>query len=280
MSARARPRGGMLGLYAGLTLLSIAWMVPVMTALMVSLLPVNVSRDGWWEFPLGELTLRNYASAWESGLSSQVLNSFVITIGAVALTVALGVLASYAFARLRFRGKRVAYFLLITTMIVPIQIILIPLLPWFQTLGLNEGRLQLLGIILVHTAFGAGWAVFMLSTFFAEIPEELLDAARVDGAGHMAIFRRIVLPLALPGIISFAIIDFVFVWNDLLLALTLLGEDFRPITVGLANLQSPHLAQQDIVAAGSILAILPPLLVFAVLNRYYVRGLFAGGLKG
>jgi alpha-glucoside transport system permease protein len=280
MSTFARRPGGMFWLYAALTVLSIAWMVPVMTALMVSLLPVNVSRDGWWEFPLGELTLRNYGRAWEAGLSSQVVNSFVITIGAVALTVATGVLASYAFAKLRFRGKRTAYFLLITTMIVPIQIILIPLLPWFQTLGLSEGRLQLVGIILVHTAFGAGWAVFMLSTFFADIPEELLDAARVDGAGHIAIFRRIVLPLALPGIISFAIIDFVFVWNDLLLALTLLGREFRPITVGLANLQSPHLAQQDIVAAGSILAILPPLVVFALLNRYYVRGLFAGGVKG
>jgi alpha-glucoside transport system permease protein len=276
----ARPRGGMFALYAALTLFSIAWMVPVMTALMISLLPVSASRDGWWELPLGELTLSNYARAWESGLSSQVINSFVITIGSVALTVATGVLASYAFARLRFRGKRTAYFLLITTMIVPIQIILIPLLPWFQTLGLTEGRLQFLGIVLVHTAFGAGWAVFMLSTFFADIPEEVLDAARVDGAGHLAIFRRIVLPLGLPGIISFAIIDFVFVWNDLLLALTLLGRDFRPITVGLANLQSPHLAQQDIVAAGSILAILPPLLVFALLNRYYVRGLFAGGVKG
>jgi alpha-glucoside transport system permease protein len=267
-------------LYGALTLVSIAWMVPVATALMISLLPLESSRRGWWRFDLGELTLHNFSRAWEAGLSSQVVNSFVITIGAVALTVAVGVLASYAFARLQFRGKRIAYFLLITTMIVPIQIILIPLLPWFQTLGLNEGRLQFVGIVLVHTAFGAGWAVFMLSTFFADIPQELLDAARVDGAGHVAIFRRIVLPLALPGIVSFAIIDFVFVWNDLLLALTLLSKDFRPITVGLANLQSPHLAQQDIVAAGSILAILPPLLVFALLNRYYVRGLFAGGVKG
>jgi alpha-glucoside transport system permease protein len=93
-------------------------------------------------------------------------------------------------------------------------------------------------------------------------------------------FRRLVLPLALPGIVSFAIIDFIFVWNDLLLALTLLGRDYQPIQVGLANLQSPHLAQQDLVSAGAILAILPPLILFAVLNRYYVRGLFAGSVKG
>jgi len=280
MSALPRSRRAVLGLYGGLTVLSLLWIVPVMTALMISLLPVEASRRGWWRFPLGELTLGNYADAWEAGLSSHVVNSFLITLGAVAVTVGTGTLAAYAIARLRFRGKRAVYFLLVSTMIVPIQIILIPLLPWFQTLGLSEGRLQMVGIVLVHTAFGAGWAVFMLGTFFADIPGELLDAARVDGAGHLAVFRLIVLPLALPGIVSFAIIDFVFVWNDLLLALTLLGRDYQPITVGLANLQSPHLAQQDLVAAGSIIAILPPVLLFAMLNRYYVRGLFAGGVKG
>jgi ABC-type glycerol-3-phosphate transport system permease component len=280
MSAVGRSRWATLGLYGGLTAVSIAWLVPAVTALMISILPLDESRRGWWRLHLDEATLGNFRRAWESGLSHQVANSFIITVGAVGLTVATGVLASYAFARLRFRGKRLSYFLLVTTMIVPVQIILIPLLPWFRTLGLQHGSLQFVGIVLVHTAFGAGWAVFMLSSFFSDIPNDLLDAARVDGAGHVGIFRRIVLPLALPAIASFAIIDFVFVWNDLLLALTLLGQDYRPITVGLANLQSPHLAQQDIVAAGSVIAIMPPLLLFALLNRYYVRGLFAGGLKG
>jgi ABC-type glycerol-3-phosphate transport system permease component len=165
-------------------------------------------------------------------------------------------------------------------MIVPVQIILIPLLPWLRTLGLSTGDLQFVGIILVHTAFGAGWAIFMMASFFADVPEELLEAARIDGARHGDILRRIVLPLALPGIASFAIIDFVFVWNDLLLGLSLLDREHQPLTVGLANLQSPHLAQENLVAAGSIIAVLPPLVLFAVLNRYYVRGLFAGGVKG
>jgi alpha-glucoside transport system permease protein len=120
----------------------------------------------------------------------------------------------------------------------------------------------------------------MMSSFIADIPDELFEAARVDGATHAQLFRRIAVPLALPGIVSFAIIDLIFVWNDLLLALTLLERDHQPITVGLANLQSPHLAQEDVVSAGAILAILPPLLLFALLNRYYVRGLFAGGVKG
>jgi ABC-type glycerol-3-phosphate transport system permease component len=163
---------------------------------------------------------------------------------------------------------------------VPVQIILIPLLPWLRTLGLSGGDLQFLGIMLVHTAFGAGWAVFMISSFFRDVPDEVIEAARVDGARHLGVFRHIVLPLAMPGIVSFAIIDFVFVWNDLLLGLSLLDRDHQPLTVGLANLQSPHLNQENLVAAGSIMAILPPLLLFALLNRYYVRGLFAGGVKG
>jgi ABC-type glycerol-3-phosphate transport system permease component len=247
---------------------------------MISLIPISQTRNGWWNAGFRDLTFGNYVRAWEEGLSSYVLNSFVITIGAVAVSVVLGSLAAYAFARLDFRLKGPSYFLLITTMIVPVQIILIPLLPWFQTLNLTGDVSQYLGIILVHVAFGAGWAVFMLGGFMTEIPEEMLEAARIDGASHFGVFRTIVLPLSLPGIVSFALIDFVFVWNDLLLALTLLDRDHQPITVGLANLQAPHLAQENLVSAGSIMAILPPLLLFALLNRYYVRGLFAGGVKG
>jgi ABC-type glycerol-3-phosphate transport system permease component len=267
-------------LYGSMTALSIVWLVPVATAFVISVIPLDQTRQGWWNADLGDLTYRNYVEAWNQGVSSYIVNSFVITLLSVALTVAAGALAAYAFVRLRFRFKRMTYFLLVTTMIVPVQIILIPLLPWFRTLGLEEGWRQYLGIVLVHTAFGAGWAVFMLSGFVAAIPEELFEAALVDGARHLELFRRLVLPLALPGIVSFAIIDFVFVWNDLLLALTLLDRDHQPLTVGLANLQSPHLAQEDIVSAGAILAVLPPLALFALLNRYYVRGLFAGGVKG
>lgn len=280
MSALLVRRLPRFALYGSLTGLSILWLVPVATAFMISVLPLHRTHQGWWTFHAGELTLRNYRRAWQQGLSSYVVNSFLITILAVLVTVAFGVLASYAFARLRFRFEKTAYFLLVTTMIVPVQIILVPLLPWFRTLGLTTGPRAYLGIVLVHTAFGAGWAVFMISTFIADIPHEFFEAARVDGASHLDLFRRLALPLALPGIVSFAIIDFIFVWNDLLLALTLLQHDYQPLTVGLANLQSPHLAQEDIVSAGAMMAILPPLLLFALLNRYYVRGLFAGGVKG
>lgn len=267
-------------LYGGLTVFSLLWLIPVMTAFMTSIRPLDEIRGGWWNFEDATFTFDNYRRAWDQGLSNFVANSFIITLGSVVVTVATGALATYAFVHLSFRFKRLWFFLLITTMIVPIQLILIPLLPWFRTLGLDQGAWQFVGIVLVHTGFGAGWAVFMLSAFFRDVPKEMLEAGQIDGASHWAQFRRLVLPLALPGIVSFAIIDFIFVWNDLLLALTLLQREFQPIQVGLANLQSPHLAQQDLVSAGAILAILPPLLLFAVLNRYYVRGLFAGGTKG
>lgn len=267
-------------LYGSVTALSLLWLVPVATAVMIAVVPIGQTRQGWWHAGFADLTFANLVEAWQEALSGYALNSFVIAVGSVALTVVVGALASYAFARMRFAGKRVLYLLLISTMIVPVQIILIPLLPWLRTVGLSTGDLQFLGIILVHTAFGAGWAIFMMASFFADVPEELLEAARIDGARHADILRRIVLPLALPGIASFAIIDFVFVWNDLLLGLSLLDRAHQPLTVGLANLQSPHLAQENLVAAGSIIAVLPPLVLFAVLNRYYVRGLFAGGVKG
>ena len=247
---------------------------------MISVIPLSQTRQGWWQAGLSDLTFNNYVRAWEEGLSSYVVNSFIITTGAVALSIVIGSAAAYAFSRLRFRFKETIYFLLITTMIVPVQIILVPLLPWFRTLNLTGDVSQYLGIVLVHVAFGAGWAIFMLGGFMAEVPEEILEAARIDGASHFRVFRNIMLPLTLPGIASFALIDFVFVWNDLLLGLTLLDRDHQPLTVGLANLQAPHLSQEDLVSAGSIMAILPPLLLFALLNRYYVRGLFAGGVKG
>lgn len=273
-------RGTRVATVAALALLAVVWLVPVVTALMTSLRPLPQIRRGWWHLVGATFTSNNYVRAWDSGLSDAVLNSLIIALGATIVTTGLGTLAAYAFARLRFRGKALAYFLLISTMIVPIQIILIPLVPWFQTLGLNDGEwLPFVGIVLVHTAFGAGWAIFMLTTFFAEVPRDVIEAAHVDGASHYDIFRRVVLPLAIPGILSFAIIDFIFVWNDLLLALTLLGQDFQPLTVALSNLSSPQLAQDDLVAAGSIIAVLPPLLLFAVLNRFYVRGMFAGSVK-
>lgn len=274
-------RRSMLLVYGTLTIVSILWLVPAATVAMTALRPFSEIRAGWWNLEGATFTIRSFIGAWtEADLGSKALNSAIITTFSVASTVAIGALAAYAFVRLEFRLRGFLYFLLITTMIVPVQIILIPLLPWFRTLGLDQGSWQpFLGIVLVHTAFGLGWAVFMMGGFMAQVPRELAEAGQIDGATDFQIFRRIILPLAMPGVVSFAIIDFVFVWNDLLFGLTLLGQEHQPLTVGIANLQSAHLARQDVISAGAVLAILPPLLLFVALNRYYVRGLFSGGVK-
>lgn len=281
MRAAWRQVSGVWWLYALLVIFAVLWLVPVTTVFMTAFRPLTEIRDGWWNLGGATLTFDNFVGAWtEAELGSKAINSAIITGFSVASTVTVGALASYAFVRLRFTGRGLLYFLLISTMIVPVQIILIPLLPWFRTLGFAEGTWQpFMGMVLVHTAFGLGWAVFMMGTFMAGVPKELTEAAQIDGAGHWGIFSRVILPLALPGIVSFAIIDFVFVWNDLLLGLTLLDADHAPLTVGIANLQSAHLAQQDVISAGALLAILPPLILFVALNRYYVRGLFSGGVK-
>ena len=280
MSAR-RWNGSTVLVYAALVVLSLLWLVPMMTVVITAIRPLSEIRAGWWDLSGATFTLDNFFDAWqEAQLGSKAINSAIITVFSVLSTVLIGALAAYAFTRLQFRLRGLLYFLLITTMIVPVQIILIPLLPWFRALGFAEGTWQpFLGMVLVHTGFGLGWAVFMLGGFFAGVPRELTEAAQIDGAGHFDIFRRVVMPLALPGIVSFAIIDFVFVWNDLLLGLTLLDQEHQPLTVGIANLQSAHLAQQDVISAGALLAILPPLVLFVALNRYYVRGLFAGSVK-
>jgi ABC-type glycerol-3-phosphate transport system permease component len=276
-----RLRSSTLLLYGTLTVLAIIWLVPTVTVLMTAFRPFAEIRAGWWNLAGASFSLDNFVVAWNEALLGQkVVNSVIITGFSVASTVAIGALASYAFVRLEFRLRGLLYFLLISTMIVPVQIILIPLLPWFRSLGLDQGTWQpFLGVVLVHTAFGLGWAIFMMGGFMASVPREMSEAGQIDGASHFGIFRHIILPLALPGIVSFAIIDFVFVWNDLLFGLTLLDQEHQPLTVGIANLQSAHLARQDVISAGATLAILPPLALFVLLNRYYVRGLFSGGVK-
>lgn len=279
-----RSRRWTAALYAAVSMAALLWLIPVVTALMISLRPPAETRQGWWNLDPFTITLQPYVEALRGMPPGTVRNTFIITLGAVLVTVSGGVLASYAIVRMRFRGRVLLYFLLVSTMIVPLQLILIPLLPWTRQLGLLGGQWRpFVAIILAHAAFGAGWAVFMIASFLRNIPEEVIEAARVDGASHLNTFRWIVLPLAIPGVVSFAIIDFIFVWNDLLLALTLFGtrgEVAAPIQVALSNLQSQNLPRQDVVSAAAMMAILPPLILFAALNRYYVRGMFAGGAKG
>lgn len=260
--------------------LALLWVLPLVSALAMSVLPLSDIRRGWWNLEFGKLTVENYAKAWDAGISQYVVNSFIITILSISLMLVVGSLAAYAFARMRFHFQKTCFVLAIFTLVLPVQVVLIPLSTLFREFGLSSGSSQFIGIALVHAGFGAGWVLLMLVPSFRAVPLEIEEAATIDGAGRMRLFLNIALPLAGPGLVSFAIVQVVFVWNDLLLGLTLLDRQHQPLTVGLANLQSPVLAQTDLVAAGSIMAILPPLLLFTLLNRHYVRGMFAGTGKG
>jgi len=281
MTAVGRSRWTSLLLYGSLTVLAVVWLVPALSALAISTLPLSQTRDGWWNLSLADLTFGNFARAWDQGLSRYVVNSFIITGLAVVLTLAAGSLAAYAYARMAFRFKATTYFLLITTMIVPVQIILIPMLPWFRTLGLNAGPQEYLGIALVHTAFGAGWAIFMLGAFFAQIPEDLLEAARIDGAGWFKVYRRVIMPLARPAVAAVAIFTFVGSWNDLLWPLLVLtNPDLMTVPVGLATVQGAFGIRYADTMASAVLGAVPLVAVFLLFQRNIVEGIAGTGLKG
>lgn len=273
-----RSRAGRLGLSALCAVAALVWTLPFLVLLQSALRPLKEIRAGWWHLREATFTLENFAAAWQEGMSRTFLNSLQIAVGATLTALVAGSLAAFALTKLRFAGRGAVYAGFLATMLLPLQLILIPLFPWLIKLRLND---SLLGVILVHGAFGMGWTLFHLSNFFRSIPDELLESARVDGASDLYIFRRIVLPLSVPALVSYAVLQFIWVWNDLLVALTLIQTpDKYPVTVGLVNLQSPHYPRWDIQAAGAVLSILPPILLFLAVQRYYAKELFAGAVRG
>jgi len=253
------------------------WILPLIVLLMSAIRPLKEIRAGWWNFETASFTFDNIETAWNSGISQYFLNSFKISIFATLIPLFVGSLAAFAITKFKQRGSKGVYALYLSTMLLPVQLILIPLFPWLISLDLNDSHW---GLILVHSAFGMGWTVFHLVNFFKEIPNELLESAQMDGAKPMRIFFQIVLPLAVPALISYTVLQFIWVWNDLLLALVLIQSPEKyPMTVGLVNLQSPLYPQWGSLAAGSFLAILPPVLLFLILQKFYGSELFKGAVK-
>ncbi|SDO46921.1 carbohydrate ABC transporter membrane protein 2, CUT1 family [Nakamurella panacisegetis] len=272
--------------------IAIAWTVPTIGLLINSIRgPITVNGNpsaasitsGWWHFFSGSsLTFKNYSNAWTgngntSPLSSFLLNSIVVTLPAVFIPIALALLAAYAFAWIDFKGKNVLFVAIFAMQIVPIQVALIPLNTIYTKFGLNAGFWS---IWLSHTIFGLPLAIFLLHNFMKEIPSSLIEAARVDGAGHVKIFIQVLMPLLVPAIASFGIFQFLWVWNDLLVALTFSGENTRPITAGIQGLTTQFQSAADVLPAAAVIAMLVPLAVFLSLQRFFVRGLLAGSVKG
>jgi len=265
-------------------LLAVVWTIPTFGLLVSSLRPERaIKTTGWWTFFSDpQLTLENYQAALatdtQSGLGSYFVNSFVITIPAVIIPICLAALAAYAFAWIDFRGRDFLFVLVFSLQIVPLQVALLPLLTMYVKVGLGG---TFWTIWLSHSAFALPLAIFILHNFMREIPKELIEAARVDGAGHVKIFFRIMLPLLTPALAAFGIFQFLWVWNDLLVALTFASDNtVQPMTVALANLSGTRGNAWELLSAGAFISIIVPVAVFLSLQRYFVRGLLAGGLKG
>jgi alpha-glucoside transport system permease protein len=265
-----------------IALLAIAalWLVPTVALLVTSVRPrSDVLSNGWWHVFSSHITLGAYGEVIHAGGMGQAfLNSLYITIPSTLLPLTIGALAAYAFAWTRFPLRDTTFLFIVALMVVPVQTAFVPLLKLFRENGhLNT---EFYGIWLAHTAFGLPLAIFLLRNFFITLPKDLIEAARMDGASEFAVFRRVVIPLSVPALASFGIFQFLWVWNDLLMALIFVSDPSKqPMTVKITTLLSTYAQEFHILAAAGFLLMGVPLLVFFALQRYFVTGLLAGSVK-
>ena len=277
-------------------IIAIIWTVPTFGLFISSFRDRNdIQTTGWWTiFSNPSFTLDNYAEVLQSGnssvtIASSFVNSIAITIPATLIPLAIAALAAYAFAWIDFKGKDWLFIGVFALQIVPIQMALVPLLSLFSR-GIAVGNDWIFSgvpsngtfsqVWIAHTIFALPLAIFLLHNFVSEIPREVIEAARVDGAGHGQIFFRIILPLTMPALASFAIFQFLWVWNDLLVALIFADGSVAPITKLLAEITGSRGQDWYLLTAGAFVAIVVPLIVFFALQRFFVRGLLAGSTKG
>jgi alpha-glucoside transport system permease protein len=277
-------------------IIAVLWTVPTFGLFISSIRPAAlINTTGWWTiFQNPGLTLDNYSQVLKAGnsqlnLGQAFINSIAITLPATLIPLTLASLAAYGFAWMNFRGKNWMFIGVFALQIVPLQMALVPLLSLFSR-GLSIGDVQLFSglnasgsytqVWIAHTIFGLPLVIFLLHNFIAELPSELIEAARVDGAGHGQIFFRIVLPLTMPAIASIAIFQFLWVWNDLLVALVFADGEVAPMTKLLAEITGGRGQDWQLLTSGAFISILVPLIVFFALQRFFVRGLLAGSTKG
>jgi alpha-glucoside transport system permease protein len=296
VAKRAKKRLTSKGATIAALIIAVLWTTPTFGLFVSSFRPAEqVATSGWWTiFTNWGFTLENYQDVLAAGnstltLSGAFINSIAITVPATVFPLVIASLAAYAFAWIDFRGKNWMFIGVFALQIVPLQMALVPLLSMFSR-GVNIGGVEIFSSLsasstysqvwIAHTIFALPLAIFLLHNFVSEIPAELIEAARVDGAGHGQIFFRIVLPLTMPAIASVAIFQFLWVWNDLLVALVFADGAVAPITKALAELTGRYGEDWHLLTAGAFVSILVPLIVFFSLQRFFVRGLLAGSTKG
>ena len=265
--------------YVGLLVLTVFWLVPFGAALLTSMRTNDdIMSRGFLAFP-ERVSFRSFVEAWErGGLSHYLPNSFIITIPSLILTLLLSSLSAYALARFRFRGNRLLLFLYVGGMMLPFQVLMLPVFRLTDALGLYNTHA---GIIAFHTAFQLGFCTFLLRNYMRTVPGEILESARIDGCSEFRIWWQIMMPLTVPAIAALATLEFTWIFNDYLWAIVLLrSEKLKPVTAGLATLQGQYVMDWTVIVSGALLATIPTIIVFIFLQRYFITGLTLGATKG
>ena len=273
-------------LTAIVVVIALVWLVPTFGIFVTSFRPApDIQSTGWWTalLPPWRFTVANYMNVLSSqgqSIGQAFTNSLIISIPGTILPVMVAAFAAYAFAWMRFPGRDWIFLVIVALLVVPIQMTLIPILQLFTNVGLTG---TYVGIWLAHTAYGLPFAVYLLRSFFVALPSDLIESARIDGASHVRIFFNLLLPLSVPALASLVIFQFIWVWNDLLVALIYLGTDptKAPLTVAVANLVNSYGSNQfEVLTSAAFISMALPLVIFFSLQRYFVRGILAGSVKG
>jgi alpha-glucoside transport system permease protein len=265
--------------HAVLVFVGLLWLVPTIGLFLTSLLGAeDYLEGGWWQIleTPSKLTFENYSEIFgNETITSSLLTTVWIAVGGTALPIVVGAMAGYAFAWLEFPGRDWLFIVVVALLVVPLQMALIPMFQVYDTIGISD---TVFALILFHTAFGLPFAIFLLRNFFIGIPKDLMEAARIDGASELRIFVRLILPLGLPAIASLGIFQFLWTWNDLLVALVF-GRETQPITVAIWSQLSAFGANIELIAPATFVSLAIPLAVFFAFQRYFVQGLLAGSVK-
>lgn len=272
--------------HGAVVLIALIWSLPTVGLLISSFRQSNdLLQTGWWKvfqhpFQLSQFHLGNYIDVLTSqGMGQAFLNSLVISIPATVIPISIATFAAYALAWMQFPGRQFLFASIVGLLVVPLQMTLIPVLRTYNHLGLSG---TFLAVWLAHTGYGLPLGIYLLRNYIASLPRDLIEAAAVDGASHLKIFTRLIVPLSMPAIASFAVFQFLWVWNDLLVALVYLGgnQSVAPVTLVLRNLVGDRGQDWHLLTAGAFISMIIPLMVFFGLQRYFVRGLLAGSVKG
>ena len=269
-----------LGLHAAVVGLMILWLLPTIGLLVNSFRhATDVTSTGWW-VP-SSYTLENYNEILSRpDLLDAFVNSLFITVPSSVIPVLVAAFAAYAFSWMHFRGRNLLFIFVVGLLVVPLQTTLIPVLRLFASLNLNG---QFLAVWLAHAAYGLPFAIFLLRNFMGSLPKEVFESAYIDGASPVTAFFRLALPMSVPAIAALSIFQFLFVWNDLLVALTYIGatnSENLPLTIFVSNLVGSTGAGWEFLGAAAFLSMALPLIVFFALQRYFVRGITGGAVKG